>query len=155
MKIEKITPPINENDLNEQEKYFKCKFPEDYKKFLLEYNGGIPERDIVSFTEKDEITENYIELILGICNEYAYSLKRKNNMFHNRIPSNTIIIASDPGGNLFLMSIRGDDYGTIYFWDHEEEVCEGQEPDYSNLIFVAKSFTDLLNNLKDISELDD
>jgi hypothetical protein len=157
MKIEKKTPSINNDDLIKQEQYLECKFPEDYREFLLEYNGGIPSKNILSFIEKNNKTEDYIDIFFGICDDDIYGLKSNNNSYINRIPSNTIAIACDPGGNLFLISIRGEDYGQIYFWDHEEEVDwnSDQEADYSNLTPVAKSFTDLINNLKDISELDD
>ena len=155
MNIERKTPSINANDLKEQEAYFKCELPEDYKRFLLEYNGGIPDKNIVSFTENNRKTEDYIDLFFGFCDDDIYGIFDNYCTFLKRIPSNTIPIARDPGGNLFLMSIRGDDYGHIYFWDHEEEIYEGQEPDYSNMSLVAKSFTDLLNNLKDISVIDD
>lgn len=156
MKIEKKTPVINENEIIKQEIYFECKFPEDYKEFLLKYNGGISEKNIISFVENQHQTEDYIDLFFGICDDDIYGLKSNNNSYINRIPSNTIAIACDPGGNLFLISIRGDDYGHIYFWDHENEVDwnSNQEADYSNLTFVAKSFTDLINNLRDVSELD-
>lgn len=145
-------PPINEQDIIELENYLECTFPDDYKSFLLKYNGGEPDKTLIYFGNEGGI----IDVFLGINKEYCYSIKRKNNMFIGRVPSNTIAIASDPGGNLFLISIRGDDYGQIYFWDHEFEVDwnSGQEADYSNLTFVAKSFTDLINNLRDISELD-
>jgi hypothetical protein len=152
VKIEKKTPSINHNDLIKQEQYLECEFPKDYRKFLLEYNGGIPEKALIYFSNDGGI----IDLFFGICDDDIYGLKSNNNSYINRIPSNTIAIACDPGGNLFLISIRGDDYGQIYFWDHEFEVDwnSGQEADYSNLTFVAKSFTDLINNLRDISELD-
>lgn len=151
MNIIKKTPSINENELLAQEKYFKCQFPEDYKKFLLDYNGGTPDKTLIYF----ESDEGVITYFLGICNDSIYGIRNINNRFINRIPTNTLPIARDPGGNLFLMSIRGDDYGSVYFWDHEEEVYEDEEPDYSNMTLVAKSFTELVNNLKDISELDD
>ena len=150
MKIEITTPKINENEIVKQEIYFKCEFPEDYKKFLLEYNGGIPEKTLIYFSNDGGI----IDLFFGFCDDDIYGLRKNNASYLNRKPSNMMPIACDPGGNLFLMSIRGNDYGSIYFWDHEFEVEDDQEADYSNLTFVAKSFTDLINNLRDISELD-
>ena len=35
----------NEEDITEYEQKMGCRFPEDYKQFLLEYNGGIPETE--------------------------------------------------------------------------------------------------------------
>jgi hypothetical protein len=47
---------------------------------------------------------------------------------------------------LICISIQGDDYGKVYFWDHNWEVTEG-EPDYSNVHPLADSFTEFLGKL--------
>ena len=164
--MERITPPTNEVELLNIEKEMECQFPNDYRQFLLTYNGGIPKKNIIPFVENGIVTEDYVDLFCGICDNRTYSLFTIYCRFIGRIPDNTIPIARDPGGNLFVMSIRGDDYGCIYFWDHEEECSDNwdlddtenteyKSPDYSNMTFVAKSFTDLINNLRGISELDD
>lgn len=150
MKIERKTPSITNEALIKQEDYFNCHFPKDYKEFLLEYNGGVPEKTLIYFGDDGGI----IKFFLGFSDDSIYGVFDIYCRFIDRIPSNTLPIARDPGGNLFLMSIRGDDYGKIYFWDHEEESYEGEVPDYSNMTFVANSFTDLINNLKSEEELE-
>lgn len=38
--------------------------------------------------------------------------------YSGRLPKDTLPIARDSGGNLWLLSVRGDDAGSVYFWDH-------------------------------------
>lgn len=143
--------PLNVDDL----KYFdeeNVEIPDDYKKFLIKYNGGRPENDHIDFKEGNNGT--LLNCIFGFTKERYGSFVRYQGVYAGRIPRNTLAIASDAGGNLIIMSVSGDDYGKIYFWDHEMEFNEGEEPDYSNLTLVADSFEEFISNLKNESELD-
>ncbi len=64
-------------------------------------------------------------------------------------PNYCLPIGSDWGGNLILLSLGETDYGSIYFWDHEQgwDEAGSLEPDYSHCYFVAKSFTEMLDLL--------
>ena len=84
--------------------------------------------------------------------DYVANFFSKNIMFKNRIPGNMCAIASSPSGNLFLLSVKGDDYGKVYFWDHEMET---EPADYSNLTLIADSFDEFINNLKSEEEIED
>jgi hypothetical protein len=67
-----------------------------------------------------------------------------------RVPADLLPIGRDPGGNLICISITGPNQGKIYFWDHEEEVEEGQPPGYDNVYFVAGSLPALLASLTEL-----
>lgn len=117
--------------------------PDDYKTFLLEHNGGKPypninpDRDIV------------VAYILGMHNGPFYaSLYRAIDVYMTRVPFSSFPIATDPFGNLFLMSIHPEGHGHIYFWDHEGEP-EFQDGTYiDNCRFVAYSFSEFVENLR-------
>ncbi|MDP4725467.1 MAG: SMI1/KNR4 family protein [Alphaproteobacteria bacterium] len=146
----------NEPLLIDNLKYFdedNITIPESYKNFLIQYNGGRPENDHIDFKEGDNGT--VISYIFGFTKERYGSFVRYQGTYAGRIPHNTIAIADDCLGNLIIMSVSGDDYGKIYFWDHEMEAYEGEEPDYSNLTLVADSFEEFINNLKSSDEIDE
>ena len=46
LKIKKTNPPINSELLMDAEKSLRKILPDDYKSFLLLYNGGIPETKV-------------------------------------------------------------------------------------------------------------
>lgn len=62
-----------------------------------------------------------------------------------RIPLETLPIGMDSFGNLYCIVTQGENCGFIYFWDHDWE-NEGR-PDYTNMYFLAASFSDFLNQL--------
>lgn len=66
-----------------------------------------------------------------------------------RIPDNFLPIGDDFGGNIICISIRGNNFGKIYFWDHEEDTYEGEYPSYENVHLVADSFDGFVNLLQD------
>jgi hypothetical protein len=147
MNIVNPTPDlINSNIIKCLELYFDFKFPQTYKGFLLLTNGGSPEKSI--FNEEYEVRNFF-----GLIPEYSYGLLERKKMYKNRIPNNMFPIANNSGGDLFLISIKGKDYGKIYFWDHNCEAEENQEPGYSNMTLLADSFDEFINGLKNESEL--
>jgi len=67
-----------------------------------------------------------------------------NKIYLSRIPRESITIATDPGGNQICYIVSGDNAGKIYFWDHEEEVKEGEKPGFENMTLIAESFEEFL-----------
>ena len=129
-------------ELNEFEQVNGKKLPQDYRDFLLEFNGGMPNPN--SNVKLDRV----VLYILGMHNgDYYASLYKHIDMFAGRLPFSTFPIATDPFGNLYLMSLHSENYGQIFFWDHEGEP-ENQDGHYvDNCSFVAYSFTQFLNEL--------
>lgn len=134
---------LSEIELNDFEKENNIRLPNDYKGFLLEFNGGIP---IPNTNAKPSTVVTYI---LGMhIGDYYASLYKHIDMFKNRLPVSTFPMATDPFGNLFIMSLHPQGFGHIYFWEHEGEP-EYQDGHYTdNCTFVAYSFTEFINNLK-------
>jgi hypothetical protein len=67
-----------------------------------------------------------------------------------RWPSRLLSIAIDDGGNRFLLSLGPPDFGAIYYWDHEEEAEEDEEPTELNLYHVAGSFAEFWGRIEPI-----
>lgn len=163
MKILEIKEPeiaINLEDIVNLEKKLNICFPEDYKQHLLKYNGGHPIKDgapMISPIDKSE-TDIGINWFLAIYNGESSNFLKAYNTFkiwQKRMPDELIPIANASCGNAICISIKGNNYGKVYFWDHEQEAYEGEEPDYSNVHLIANNFTDFINSLYETELLED
>jgi len=152
---------INNRDIRNIENLKQCILPEDYKEFLLKYNGGSPNFD--AFEIKDYFSDgrssfDSIRYFFGICHDKksimrGYDILNKIESSKNRIPIELLPIACDPLGNIVCIGIKGKYYKKIYFWDHENEAGSRDpfdntiKPWWKNITIIASSFSDLLNSL--------
>jgi len=128
--------------LSDFEKKHSLSLPDDYKNFLLEHNGGAP------VPSANRTPETIVQWIYGIHQgEDWASLEWHIEILDKRIPSKTLPIANDAGGNKFLLSLRPDTYGEIWFWDHENEAEDNAEEYFDNISKSANSLSDFINNL--------
>lgn len=133
---------LNPLELIEFEKTNSLKLPEDYKRFILEQNGGEPKN------KHHRKTDYVVSRILGWYEgEYYESIFEYIDTYQNRIPLGTFPIASDPFGNLFIMSLSEDSYGKIFFWDHEGELEYYDGHYIDNCYDVSDSFTEFIQGL--------
>lgn len=120
------------------------KLPPTYRGFLLETNGGRPAKRRFAFVEDGKKTESAVDWFFGDCDDADYGLVANLDVYKDRIPKSLLPIATDPFGNLLLLSLRGNDFGAIFFWDHERE---GADDTSKNLLPVSKSFDAFLAEL--------
>ena len=82
------------------------------------------------------------------------------------MPKYFLSIGSDIFGNQICISLNDEEYGYIYWWDHENEWYDfyyfeetgkemPEEVKYQNLHLIAHSFTEFLKNLQVIDEDDE
>jgi hypothetical protein len=136
--------------LLEFEQRHNIKLPEEYRSFLLQFNGGRPKPEIIDFIQYGDDQSDMVNYLGGIHNgEYWASLEWHIDSLKSRIPKGFIPIGDDPGGNAYLIGTDGEIFGQIYFWDHENEAAlEEKEPDFKNMSLIANSFTEFLNKLR-------
>lgn len=146
--IESFNDPISESILEIEFKKIDCSLPFCYKKFMLAYNGGITKKKIFLYGID---SGSILERLFGFTKIKHYDFWYYYTVYANRFPSNCIPIGCDPGGNLILLSVKGEDYGKVYFWDHEMET---EPADYSNLTLIADSFEEFINSLKSEEEIE-
>lgn len=144
---------LNLTQIEELERYVGLNFPVEYKEHLLKYNGGQCNPNIFEFSENGNWTESCIDWFLAIYDGEYDNLKNYIDLYklkEKRLPGHILPIAHDPGGNLICISCHRDDEGSIYFWDHENEVdyTMSSDTNYSNLYFIAKNVGELVNGLK-------
>ncbi len=143
--ISESYPPLSEEDVSQFERELGIDLPDDYRQFLLTHNGGRPEPEV--FPVEGDPDASMVDWFLGI-QEGAYEdLRNHLKVFRDRVPPELLPIARDPGDNLIYIAVLGPNRGRVNFWDHEEEVEEGETPDYRNVSLVAHSFEDFLHSL--------
>ena len=155
MNITEANDRISAGDIEKLEEKLNKKLPDEYKKFLLLHNGGVP---------ISNLSAGNLELGYLVINElYGINAKKNyNDLYHTidvydgRIPDDFIPIGGDPGGNVYCLGISGDYFGKVYFWDHEEEDDSDEKADKhavlpNNMYFLADSFTSFINRLTEES----
>ncbi len=136
------TPLSDVTIIEKVEKLIHYRYPEVYKKIVMQYNGAIPKAMIFDTTLTEErVFNNLISLedgtlegalddvLAGEINQWSY----------DGLPWQYIPFGSDPFGN-FICFDRETDH--VVFFDHEFEDIEE----------VADSFTEFLDLLYDDDE---
>jgi len=146
--------PIDPAAIPRAEREIGAPFPEEYKRFLLKYNGGRPQpADFLIHWGGQDWADQYpvgvVDVFLGFRSGEQTDFFHRLEVYRERIPADTIPIADDPGGSLLLLGVRGSNTGRVFFWAHDYEVDEAQSADYSNIGIVAPDFDALLQCLHD------
>src|SRR6478736_6542647 len=104
------------------EKRIRGILPDEYRQFLLSCNGGKPTHRAFRFIERGRESIGALRYLYGDCKERLYSIQDKIEVYSGRIPEYFLPIGCDSFGNLILLSLRKEDHGSVYFWDHEREL---------------------------------
>lgn len=147
MKIEQSLEPISKETLLSLEQKFNFTFPNDYKEFLLKYNGGIPSHQYFS------TMDGKIEEILS--RFFPVSSNDKDNVvdeiegitLSGQLPSDLIPIAITLGeDDRVVLAINGKNYGKVFHWAWSEE-NDNHNASYDYVHLVADSFDSFLEKL--------
>lgn len=123
----------NKLQIDKFEKKSLIKIPEDYKDYLLKFNGSNPVNTICSLNDNDGTTVHHM---YGLHNCKEFKIKLEKNM---------LIFADDSFGNKFAINIDdGENYGCIYFID--EELIDTEYASES-IMMINKSFTEFISSL--------
>jgi len=165
----KLFESISNKDIEKFEKQLGYSLPEDYRQFLLKYNGGDPY--LISYrSHLNEEKETEIVCFFGIDNKFDPSYMGIDNYSRNAnnllfmwsnyqalcgMPNHILYIA-DSSITAILMSVGPEDYGYIYSGSTEDGIYDDFSEkrarktsiieEMKNLGFslFAKSFTQLL-----------
>jgi hypothetical protein len=154
-KIEPIegAPKLTEDALREFEENCQHKLPEDYRRFLLQHNGGFPSPDCVTFKEAGRNTATDVFCFHSIGDERPWaSMEWHQKTFSGRLPENTLPIAHDSCGNLWLLNVGPSHAGSVAFWDHGT-FGTFDETHFDAWPRVAESFQEFIDNLHEYSPL--
>ncbi|WP_019988888.1 SMI1/KNR4 family protein [Rudanella lutea] len=130
---------ITNKEILETEATLGIILPEDYKAFLLLSNGGYP---LESEFKKEDDWSFGVQLFYGICSVTDQSIVFYASMFHQKFMSKHFIpFAHDPGGWMFVISTRDQDYGHVYFYRPDE-------PEDDCLTHLTNSFEEFIDKLQ-------
>jgi len=152
MEMRKPGPMLTKQELVDFEAQFGIALPDDYKAFMLVYNGGKPPantvfdfNDIVYGPSGTTLRELMVIYQAEEAGKYDDLRKAYRTVVESgEVPPCLLPIGSDDYGNVILLAVSGDDSGKVVFGNHELE-----DPETGFLVMspVADSFTDFLNML--------
>lgn len=131
-------------NVNEIEQKFDILLPEDYKNFLIIYNGA----DIVDgiFYVKDLEQKILMGGFYGVeSDNKKIGLINQNEEYGDDIPANSLLIGSDPGSGWILLVNDGENNG-IWYYDHS--YFFSQSTDELNTYFICETFSEFLTILE-------
>ncbi|OWQ82888.1 hypothetical protein CDN99_27870 [Roseateles aquatilis] len=141
MLIKDFGPKLSEQDIDAIEGEFGFPFPQSYRKFLLQYNGGSPEPDTIDIPGHPQSPTD-VQVFFGVerevktdCLEWNIELIGLRCSIQRLLP-----IACDSGGNIFCLNISPLGEGKVIYCDLNEPICKIYE--------VAASFDDFTSQLR-------
>ena len=144
--VEGFGKPMMDYDLVKYEFDFGFQFPTEYKKFLKNSNGGIP--DLKKFDLKDKVKEGLsIDFFLGI------NVEKEKNVFYifkitkDFIPKGFVPFALTEGAGVLFIGVGDETFEKIYFWDRCDIEKPSQAVEGENLFPVASNFDEFLNSI--------
>jgi len=137
--------PAPEEQIERLERRVGGRLPDEYRGFLRQQDGG-------RLADNTDAVKEIFGLGSNVP-EFA-SLWHKLDVYNGRVPEWLLPVAEDEFGNLFAISTRDDDFGSVWFWDHEEEADEGEPPTEDNLRLRAPDWQSFLTSLEPL-ELDE
>jgi cell wall assembly regulator SMI1 len=136
-------PPATLADVDRLEERIGQELPNDYRSYLLHQDGG-------RLADNDQA----VKVIFGVREDAPdwSNMWDKLDIFEDRVPEWLLPVAQDEYGNLFAVSLRDEDRGSVWFWDHEEEADEDEPPSEDNIEQRAASWTEFLASLQPAEE---
>ncbi len=141
---------LSETYLNSFELKINAILPNQYRTFLLNFNGGCPSPCSFDITGNDGST---LHSVYGLHAGPDYcQLLKMYEIFKKRIPKAFLAIADDPFGNQICIGLKGKYFGKVYFWDHEQESLFFKNKGIS---FIANSLDQFLEGLYEYVDPDE
>lgn len=136
---------LSPSRLREFERKHALCLPEDYRRFLLEHNGGAPSPNTIDFEEDGKPTSSDVQFIYGLHDGEDWArIEWHLESLAGRMVEEGLPIAGDSAGNEYLLITQGEREGQICFWDHERET---DPPSDRSMSIVAASFTEFAAKL--------
>ncbi|WP_196812481.1 MULTISPECIES: SMI1/KNR4 family protein [unclassified Pseudoalteromonas] len=148
---------LSAEDIKNAEEELSLKLPEPYKFFLLQNNGGVPEKCAIDFQAKKlRLQGDDIKFFFSIGGRVTNDIKYKNKPMNNLLPQGLIYIANTHSSNFIILSTREDSYGQIFYKDHEFEDQTPFDPINNKLpesiVKIADDFDEFIAKLYDPDE---
>ncbi len=139
--------PFSRSELAALETKLGLQFPEDYREFLLCYNGGVWRHGVECKVRTPSwcVDELIVSVMHGIVPEScdaACDILHDCETFKDRIPADCVPIM-DALGNPIFLDLGPANYGKVYYYNRSHE--GGEE---SLVYLIADSFTEFMQVLR-------
>jgi SMI1 / KNR4 family (SUKH-1) len=156
--------PMSDKQVRSIENRLGASFPNMYRQYLTTYGASRPKQLVNVRPAKPlprEITSNGklpFEMLYGVGGNV--DLQSRLSSHSRMIPANMISIGSDGTGSMYLLAIKDEEAGKVFYWDGENDpLCEEDylkeygkprppEAMFQNVHLVAESFEDFLRRLE-------
>lgn len=138
-------PNVDEGELTKFELQIEFMLPFSYRKFILDFNGGIPDRHIFPIEDFHLNPYGSLQILYSLKSRHSYSdLLANFRMYQRRLPSGNLPIGNTDTGDLISLTVLGGIDGAVMLWDHEDE---STPPSYDNMYLIAPNFEKFLDSL--------
>lgn len=134
-------PRLTESQVAVLESLIGLPLPDDYRRFLLENNGGSPTPDAID-VNGIQGSETDVRVFFGINRDIeAHDIEWRMHIMSDRIGRRLLPIACDSGNNVFFLSLSGHDRDSVYYHDFWGPGADDE------LHLVATSFRSFLEKI--------
>ena len=122
------------------------RLPDDFRLWLTDATPSLPVPSDVVIPDDppwiDEVTHLYdAERILAA----TTGERELNRQGFRDVPSGTIVIGDNDNGDYYLLSLRGSDFGSVYYLFHE--TASPEDDDWAGIFVLAPDFKEWLDTL--------
>lgn len=136
---------INQEEVLNFESEIGFVLPDDYREFLIKYNGGIPEIKYSTFTI-DELKEDIgLQVLYGLNLEENLDLREWHEEYGDDLLDDCLIIGHGLGFG-FIVLVNSPEASGIYFWDNAFELENSSEDE--NIYKISDTFREFIEKIK-------
>ena len=147
--IENSGPRLSESDISKLEMRLGVTLPEQYRQFLLDFNGGSPTPDTVKVEGLPGASAD-VQIFFGIGRPVESSgLEWNLAVLAERLEEGLLPVASDSGGNVFCLALQGHGRGAVFYCDLQSVFADFEAK--PRLYAVASDFDAFLRKLQPFS----
>lgn len=136
---------VKEEEIFKLEEEIGFTLPNDYKEFLINFNGGVPEVKYSTF-KLNELEENIgLQVLYGLNLEENLDLREWYEEYEDDLLDDCLIIGHGIGFGFIVLVNSPEIYG-VYFWDNSFELENSSEDE--NIYKISDTFKEFIQELK-------
>ena len=136
---------VKEEEIFKLEDEIGFTLPNDYKEFLINFNGGVPEVKYSTF-KLNELEENIgLQVLYGLDLEENLNLREWYEEYEDDLLDDCLIIGHGIGFG-FIVLVNSLEVSGVYFWDNSFELENSSEDE--NIYKISDTFREFIEELK-------
>ena len=136
---------VKEEEIFKLEDEIGFTLPNDYKEFLINFNGGVPEVKYSTF-KLNELEENIgLQVLYGLNLEENLDLREWYEEYEDDLLDDCLIIGHGIGFG-FIVLVNSPEISGVYFWDNSFELENSSEDE--NIYKISDTFKEFIQELK-------